>query len=423
MGSAVCSAAETALFSLTQADRLRLRKTAPSTNQAVNKLLASPRALIIAILLGNVSVNSAYFVAASMVGAALFGPLGLTVFSIASLLTIILFGEVLPKSIAVVHRVWLCRLVAVPLLWWFTLVKPIRSFAERFLIAPTVRVLTPPSAQQAQTLGADELAAILEAGGREGVLASDEQRLLGDVIRLSSVRVRDVMAPRVDVKWLDAAARVHDVLELTKETNFAKFPVCRGELTAGALLGFIGVRQLLPLLNKDPKAHEKPLTNLLDPIRFVPERAKLDQLLEHFRATKSDTAMCVNEAGEVTGFVQLDAVISELVGVGVAGEAAAGEELQVRMIGMGQWEVPGRLGVRDWAEFFGERSVAADPRVSTVSGVIIAKLGRLPKVGDSVRLGDLNLRVESMNGRVVNRVVVSLASKPPADMKEGAKAA
>ncbi|MCX5691008.1 MAG: DUF21 domain-containing protein, partial [Planctomycetota bacterium] len=177
-GSAVFSSCETALFSLTQADRLRLRRINPSAYGAVMRLLASPRSLLIAVLIGNVTVNSAYYVLAAAVGKAFFSTLGQVAFGIGALLVMIAAGEVLPKSIAAAHRVPFCRLLARPLLWCFLLIRPIHAFAEGFVVAPIVRVLVPrQSEDEGSTLSAQELAALLDKGARAGVLESQEKHI------------------------------------------------------------------------------------------------------------------------------------------------------------------------------------------------------------------------------------------------------
>lgn len=403
--SAVCSGSETALFSLTHADRARLRRENPGVHVAVSRLLASPRAFLVAVLLGNVTVNSVYFVAASMAEQRMSGVVR-PFFVVAVLLLMITCGEVLPKSLAAAHRVTLCRVFAKPASWWFLLISPVRRFSERYLIAPITRLLRPRRPGTGAGVSADELAALLEAGGREGVLHEGEQRLLADVVRLSAVRVREIMTPRTDIDWIDATATVQDLLAKVKKTGHTRFPVCRGELDEITVAGFVSAQRVIPLLNRDSKALSRPINQVMEPVRFVPDKARLDQLLEQFRQTKSDAILCVNELGDLTGLVEIDAVIGELVGVTTDGSQV--DTPQVRMVALGTWEVPGRLGVRDWVDFFGGSGATADARVATVAGLIFVKLGRVPKVGDECQLGNLTLRVEAMDGRDIQRVRVSI---------------
>jgi putative hemolysin len=318
-------------------------------------------------------------------------------------------GEVLPKSIAALHRDWTCRVLARPLLAWHRLAAPVRRLAEG-IVAPLTRLLRPAGRGEAEPLTPEELSALLEVGGRTGALEEVEQRLLSDVVNLGEVRVKDVMTPRVSIQWLEAGGTTQDLLELTRETGIRKFPLCRGTMDEEHIVGFVSTQRALPLFNKYGHAAKLPLMPLVEPVRYVPERARLDQLLDHFRATGSDLALCVNEGGEITGMVDVDDVVRELVTVSVGGEAAPDE--QVRMSGLGTWEVPGRLSIRDWAEFFDPGDLNVDRRVSTVAGLIQARLGRVPQVGDSVSIRNLKLRVEMMKGRVVEKVSVSLVSKP-----------
>jgi magnesium and cobalt exporter, CNNM family len=411
LASVAFSASETALFSLSQADRLRLRKTHPRTHAAVVALLSAPRALLISILLANTSVNTAYFAVAAVVGTGLRGRLAPVLFGVSALLAMVIVGEVLPKSIAALHRDFTCRVLARPLLAWHRLLAPVRRMAEG-IVLPLSRLLRPAGRGEAEPLTPEELSALLEVGGRLGALEESEQRMLEDVVNLGEVRIRDVMTPRVSIQSLEAGGTTHDLLELVRETGRTKFPLCRGGLDEGQILGFVSTQRALPLFNKHGPAVKLPLVPLAEPVRYMPERARLDQLLEHFRSTRSDIAMCVNEGGELTGMVEIDDVIRELVTVsvgGVGGEPGADD--QVRMVELGKWEVPGRLSIRDWAEFFGRQDLSVDRAVSTVAGLILTRLGRVPQAGDEVRVRNLKLRVEAMSGRVIEKVSVSLIQR------------
>ncbi|HLP86082.1 MAG TPA: transporter associated domain-containing protein, partial [Phycisphaerales bacterium] len=149
-----------------------------------------------------------------------------------------------------------------------------------------------------------------------------------------------------------------------------------------------------------------PLPGLVDEVRFVPERARVDQLIELFRATNSDAALVVNETGELVGFVQVDNVVNELVKFAAVSDETPRQ--QVRMVGLGEWEVPGRLSVHHWEEFFEPMEGTRREGVSTVAGLVLTRLGRVPRVGDSVTIGNVRLVVDAMRGRNIERVRVSI---------------
>ncbi|NUQ67102.1 MAG: HlyC/CorC family transporter [Phycisphaerales bacterium] len=406
VGSAFCSATETALFSLRQEDRLRMRKIAPEAAGAVATLLVQPRPLLVMILVGNTAMNAAYFTLASVVTTLLSG-LWAAGFAVGSVLLLIALGEIVPKTLATGHRVLYCTLFARPLLTVYRIAAPVRYVAGDLIVTPLSRLFRPAGAAEHTPLTVEELSSLLAMGAKQGVLESDEQRLLGEVVSLHTLRVRDVMTPRMRLAWIGSGATVADLLALCQRTGHTKFPV-RADENEGPPTGFINAQRLLPALNRDPEVvRSQHLGRWIEPPRFVPERARLDQLLEHFRTTRSDISLCVSESGDVTGLVGMEDLVDELI----AGGNDTGDEggAMVRTIAPGQWEVSGAMNVHDWSEIFGSLGRRdGQARVSTVGGIIIAALGRLPRPGDEVERAGMRLRVLSMSGRSVGRVGVTL---------------
>ena len=119
----------------------------------------------------------------------------------------------------------------------------------------------------------------------------------------------------------------------------------------------------------------------------------------------------VDEHGALTGLVEVEDAVKELVRT--RPEVTTGD-VRVEKLAPGKWIVPGRLGVRHWADFFGrDLSVADCSRVATVGGMVMARLGRVPRAGDSVVIGGVRLRVNSMDGTLVERVEVSMIGAGP----------
>jgi len=144
----------------------------------------------------------------------------------------------------------------------------------------------------------------------------------------------------------------------------------------------------------------------VEPVTYVPESATLDSLLEHFRTSGVHTALVADEHGTIAGLVEIEDAVGRLLPT--PGEGQAGDD-EVQMIALGTWMVPGRLPVREWAHVLGPEGAAAGRRVTTVGGLVLAQLGRVPAVGDEVRVGGVVLRVELMHGRSVETVRLSLA--------------
>jgi putative hemolysin len=403
--SGACSATETALFGLTQADRTALAARHPHAHRAASHAMRSPRGTLITILVLNTTVNVTYFVFSSLLSGRSGSAGGAAAIGVASLVAIIALGEVLPKLLANAHRVAFSIVLAPIVVAAARAMGPLRVLLDSGVVAPLARVLVPR--EQPPALRTDELESLLEAAGAEGLIEREDHRLLGDVVALNQLRVRDVMTPRGDMPWVDARAGARDVADEARRSRRATLAVCEVSPDEG-VIGLVKVREALGVAATRAE-RTWDLRKLIAPPAFVPDRSRMDRLLEFFRESRTDTAICVDETGAVTGMVALDDVIRALGFAPI--EGGTREHERVERVGPGQWIVSGRLPVHDWADLFGAGADAAsiDRRASTVAGLVLVGLGRLPSVGDEVLIGRLRLRVESMAGRSVERVLVTLA--------------
>jgi CBS domain containing-hemolysin-like protein len=408
--AALCSGMETALFSLTHSDRVRLSKASPGCASAIGYLLSHPRQLLVSVLLVNTCVTTAYFVISSALTRRLEHPLWQPVLSLVAVVALILFGEVIPKVLAASHRVTLALRLGRGTLSVFRALSPMRAVIEAVAVAPLARLLRPSAGDHPHSITPEELSALLEHGARRGAIDEDEQRLLAEVVELGTTRVRDVMTPRVDIRWLDVSGGPDDVAALVRETGLTRFPVVEGSPDDG-VLGWADARRYL--VQSGPGRSPVKIPDIIEQVHYVPDRARLDQLLDEFRRQRTHVALAVDEFGAVTGLIHIRDVVGELLTTAL--EVTQTPDEQVSRLGDGRWLVPGRLGVRDWEEFLGPAAsgTARDRRASTVAGLILQTLGRVPKAGDTVRLGNVQLQIESMRGPVIERVIVSAADAPP----------
>lgn len=419
--SAFCSAAETALFSLTHADRARLKRTHRHAWSTVSALLARPRTLLISLLLLNNAANLTYFVIASIIGRHNESAWVVFALGVASLVGLLLLAEVVPKILARRNRVLVSRLLAPPLLIAVRAVAPLRAFFEIAFIAPFARLLSPARTGPPPAVSPEELGALLEVSARGGDIDPNEQRLLSEVVELGSIRVRDVMTPRIDLRWLPDSAGRAQVLEAVRLSGRDELPLCRGGLD-GTVLGLLDARSFLAAAETSGPGRpaEARTADHVRPVIYFPERARLDQLLAEFRTSRRRTAVCVDEYGAIVGIVTLDHILLRLLASGTPDLEAPQE--QARRLGPDSWLIPGRLPIRDLAEFFSGPAVRStrDGSVATAAGLVLLTLGRLPTVGDAVTVGNLRLKVESMRGRMIETILVSIADRRSVAAPRGA---
>ncbi len=398
LASAFCSGSETALFALSENERMALRRGGSRAGRAVAALLADPRMLLITILMGNMTVNTLYFVITSvLLMKTQVGVAGQAALGLAFLVLLVLVGEVTPKLLANADRARSATFVAPPLLALHRLVGPLRIAVDRLVVAPLSRLTSPAAAPS--RLDEQELTALVEISGRHGVIDQEEQRILRDVIRLSQLKVRDVMTPRVRLVAVPLAASIAQIRALARDTRLSKLPVYERDIDH--IVGVLPVGRYLV----EPEGDPGVLRKLLLPAHFVPEFARLDQLLEQFRRTGTSLAIAVDEYGGTAGVVAAEDVVEEVVG-DITPEERIGYHPPVQL-DRGRWRVDGATSVRDWGEAVGQR--LASPHVATLGGLIISRLGRAPRPGDVLDLGNVRIEVEAVERvRVISLIVTLL---------------
>lgn len=380
--SATASASETALFSLSDKERRK-------AGERVEHLMRDSRGLLITILSTNLFVNLLFFAFASNidVGEETWKEFVRDLCVVFAVLTI---AEVMPKTIALRARVPIARLAAVP---FGALVAAMRPVVRLVAWATEVshRALGEAGREEAG-IRPEDLESALEKSVERGLLHDSEAEILSGIVGLQNVRVREIMTPRVDMLFLERSST--DRRAIVAKALERKEPwIIVVDEHPDKVLGRVRLRDLL-------KDLERPLDEILTPVRFVPEVASALAALHDLRDSHVAQAVAVDEWGGTAGLVTLENIMEEVVGdLRVEGEAA---ERAVVPLGPGRFRVVGSLPIREWNEHFGRRVVATE--FETVAGLVGALLGRIPRVGDEVRIGGLVLSVHRTSRRRIEAV-------------------
>lgn len=401
--------AETALFTLARHQLKSFRTSLNPFLRLVSRLMERPQDTLVAILLGNMSMNVLFFAMASVLvlrASTRLSRWQSVLVGFTPVLAVIFFGGVLPKVFAATYPALVATLVAGPLYVFDRLVRPIGAILRHGLVTPGVRLLTPRE-QGPRPVGHAELQELLERSAAQGILAPGESLLLQEVVELGTIKVREIAVPRVDVFTFDITEPRDAFLDLIRTTRVKRIPVYRDE--PDNVVGLLYARDVL--LKPDD-----PLEDLARPVWFVPETKAIDSLLRDFQQSGREIAIAVDEYGGVTGLVTLQDVVAEVVGeVFAPGEAPA--EL-VRQIDDDTYVINGCLSIRDWAQAFGQR--LADIGVDTVGGLITAGLGRLARTGDTLTLRNLRFTVTKIHRyRIVEVRLERLPAIPQGTKEHG----
>ena len=366
-----------------------------------------PRKLLLTLMVGNVTVNMLIFATSLAVieefvaPGSHFGP----ILGLVAPLLVTLFGEILPKGTSIVLRTSF-SLRAAPLARICQIaLTPVTMVLNSLLVEPLTRLLIGGRSPRNEVT-VEELAELVEMSQHQRIIDADENAMLGGVIQLNELKVRDIMVPRVDIVAFDLRDDSQNLYRIMRERHLPKIPVYDGDIDH--IKGLIYAKDLF-------LHHDCPPRLLVRKAQFVPDVISLTQLLDHFRRTRSQLAMVVDEFGGITGLVTIQDVAGQIVGE-LAPDGEGENEPTWERLDDRHYRISGRVSVRDWAEQFDIRRF--DDRVSTLAGLIVAGLGRLPVVGDQLRLGNVLMTVELLRGRRVEWIRLELAADAPVTVGE-----
>jgi putative hemolysin len=394
-GSAYCSATETAFFSLSKRQAKKLRDSKQRLGHLVADLLLKPSNLLGALLLGNLIVNTLFFATSSVLMLKVEGHLGVGVaasVAVVTFLCLVLFGEILPKSLAYANPERFSMWVAVPTLVLVRLLTPGVLVFRWFIAEPALRLLLGPGDRH-RTVTSDEFKALIEATHAKGLISDQQQRLFTEVVSFNLLRVRHVMRPRVDMVACDLNEDSVRARKLMIDRCVTMLFIYEDQIDR--IVGAVDLRDLV-------MAPEAPLTDFLHPVQFIPEQMTVEMLLQFFRKRRTDVAVVVDEYGGVAGSVAVEHVAEELFGSLQVNKPRE----PIEPLGTGRYRVSGSLPIHDWIKAFGLRP--AHTGVATVGGWVTALLGRIPRNNDVAHWRHATFTVERMQKHRVASVILSL---------------
>ncbi len=458
--SAFFSSSETALLSLNRAEVKRMGNGG-RTEQAAARLLKRPERLLATVLVGNLTVNvllaslcaallarllaigggPAQFCqnAAAWVGVELSAQTLAGVDEIAgAVLNVIMvtpllmiFGEQTPKVIAYAYAPQLACVAAYPLRVLGVLLAPgiwcLHSLSGFFL-----RLLGHKGGNSWEALTSDELAATLSAGAAGGATNERERELLQRILRLGAIDVKEIMVPRTELVAVGDNMTLQAAYDKARANRLSRMPVYHGDLDdIWGVLSFgdyprwrnqpemamhLSDFRAGVAMDDEQEAHvvcSRPVY----PVYMVPETVKIDRLLTTMRKRSAQFAVVVGEYGGTSGIVTLNDILEEVIGR----YSRNGFNEDVLRENNGVILADGRAHLRVLQERFGDAFANDEGSADTIGGLVMEKLGRLPRTGDTVSLPGFVVRVNRMAGRRVGSVAIAAVALPDSDSGEGGR--
>lgn len=393
--SAFFSSAETAFFSLNPVHIHRIRRSKPAVARAIEALLATPTHLLSTILIGNTIVNVVAASIAYIIAEKLWPGHGAQIAIPSMTLIIIVFGEVLPKRLAVRHPEPIATVYLRPVGIAIAVLAPLRGMIERITgfwegaFKPRRRALT-----------GEDLMTVVDVGHTEGVLNPEERAMVDGILRLENIQARDVMTPRVDLIGVDIASPLDEQVAIARKYHFHYLPVFRDSLDH--IEGFLDVPKFL-------LARQPELKAAMLPHFYVPDTATLDSLLTTFHQQNRRLAIVIDEYGGTAGMITRGDILDEIV-ESVSNEFG-GSNPDIQSLGVNRWLVNGNTSIEE-VNYQLDLHLEAEG-VDRIAGWFTYHTEHVPRLNEILEIQSCRATVKEVKKHRITRILIERIETPP----------
>ncbi len=406
--SAFFSGSETALTASSRAAMARMEKHGNARARLVNRLLASRERLLGAILFSNNAVNITASTLAAGIMLSVFGDVGILYATIAMTLIVVVFAEILPKTVAFHAPDRVALAVARPMTIVVALFGPlliaIEACVHRLLRLLGFRV----GENQSVLSPREELRGAVDLLHKEGGVEKADRDMFGGVLDLRELEVSDVMIHRTEMVTVNADDPPADIVNAVLAAPVTRVPLWREK--PENIIGMLHAKDLLRALQAvGGDAAKVDIGAIMTPPWFVPDTTPLSEQLKAFRRRKTHFALVVDEYGEVMGLVTLEDIIEEIVG-------DISDEHDVDIPGVrpqldGSFHVDGSVPIRDLNRAMDWN--LPDEHATTIAGLVIHEARSIPEIGQSFTFHGFRFRVlKKTRNRITGLRITALDRRP-----------
>ncbi|MFN2243762.1 MAG: hemolysin family protein [Anaerolineae bacterium] len=322
----------------------------------------------------------------------------------------VVLGELLPKSIGIQYPEKLALATVLPVRW-----------SADYLLKPLIVILNgsgalilkllgiEPEHEHAHVHSPEEIVILVRESHRGGLIGADERQFLQNVFRSSRIQAGDIAIPRNRMVAAPIDRPLIQVLEMAAESAFTRIPIYEGDIDQ--IVGFVHLRDLFALHRSDPTEN---LRRILRAVPFVPESLSLPAVWERLDQAQSYLAVVFDEFGGTAGLITREDLIEELFGE--LQDEFDDERALITPEGEGRVVVRGDMLIDSLNDLL-ETDLQCE-EASTVGGLLMTRLGRVPKVGDAVQIEQITLQVEAVAHNSVTSVRITLPPQDPVGTQE-----
>jgi len=411
--SAFFSSAETALFSLNKLQLKKIQKEEENNwrVKSMIRLLDDPQRTLISILIGNMFVNITASSLATYLAIKLIGDIGIGIASGIMIFTILVFGEIVPKSLAVVNAENISKRVARPIeiisIGLFPLIKVFKA-----VIIVLYYFIGKKSTREKKEITEEDLITLIDAGKDEGVIEEEENEMIRNIFDFSDTMVKEVMIPRVDMACIPSDTKLNSILKLIKKVGHSRIPVY--EETIDNIIGILYAKDLLGIYERWYISKEKfDLKQIIRKTYFVPENKKIDDLLDIFQKDKIQIAIAIDEYGGTAGLITMEDVVEEVVG-----EIIDEYDKEIKLFEITEDNTviaDGNIDIEKINEIL--NIDIPENGFETLGGFIFDLLGKVPIKGEKIKYHNLQIVIEKVVKNRIRRVrIIKELQQPENDI-------
>jgi len=400
--SALLSAAETSMTAASRGRLHQLEREGDAAARRINRLLGNQETMIGAILLANNVINiGASALTTSVLSAAFPGPLGALIATVVMTVLVVVFSEILPKTLAIARADDVARGLSIPTFWTVKIFGPLADGAQ-WIVRLTLRPFGIKLDAGTDVLAAhEEIRGAVEYHHSEGLVETRDRYMLGGVLDLGEMDVSEVMVHRRSMETIDGAIGPREIVAETLASQHSRVPIYRDD--PENVVGVLHVKDLLrAIADADGQIDEVDIEEILREPWFIPETTSLKDQLAAFLKKQNHFALVVDEYGGLKGLVTLEDILEEIVGE-IEDEhdvVAAG----IKPAEGGGVVVEGKVTIRELNRAMNWD--LPDDEAVTVAGLLIHEAQQIPEVGQTYTFHHHRFRVEARKGARITSLKV-----------------
>jgi CBS domain containing-hemolysin-like protein len=396
--SAFFSSAETSFISLGKYHYRKLLEADKKKGEKLSFWFENPEKVLITTLVGNNFVNIMASVMAASISYNYFHKIVPSLIAGIMAFVILIFGEIIPKSIAKKHAEKVALLSAYPLkifsIIFYPFVKLLLFISNLFLMifGEKIETIIP-------VLTEEDVKAMITAGEEEGVIEKEEKEIIHSIFELGDKMVKEIMTPRVNIIATEENTPIEEIVKIISSHGYSRIPVYRENIDK-----IIGIVYIKDIISKQTKENWQNLKakDIVRNVYFVPETKRIIELLRELQMLKLQMAIVIDEYGGTAGLVTMEDLIEEIVGE-ISDEFKKDEKEYIKIMD-GKYLLKGNMEIEKVEELTGMEIPDID--VETIAGFVLSHFGRIPNKGEEFIYNSFKITVQDVGDKIIKWVKI-----------------